>query len=67
MKWFQMILKRVIQRRMQELHSPNPPIVDTKAMQLKLTVSEERSLAKRLVDELHEDEKLSLLAGIDEF
>ncbi|HHT80930.1 MAG TPA: beta-glucosidase [Spirochaetales bacterium] len=67
MKWFQMILKRVIQRRMQELHSPNPPIVDTKAMQLKLTDSEERSLAKRLVDELHEDEKLSLLAGIDEF
>ena len=47
--------------------NPIPPTVDGSAMRLKLPPSEETSLAKRLVEELREDEKLSLLAGINEF
>ena len=67
MKWFQGTFKRFIQKKMQEMLAPNPPIVDGSAMSLMLPPSEERSLAKRLVAELDEEEKLSLLAGINEF
>ncbi len=67
MKWFQCSFKRFIQKKMQEMLSPNPPTVDGCAMQLNLPPSDEKSLAKRLVAQLNEEEKLSLLAGIYEF
>ena len=67
MKWFQMAFKRLIQKRMQEMLDPIAPSVDGSAMELNLPFSEEKSLAKRLVAELDEAEKLSLLAGINEF
>ncbi len=67
MKWFQLVFKRFIQKRMQVMLSPIPPTVDGSAMQLKLPPSGEGSLAKQLVAALGEEEKLSLLAGVNEF
>lgn len=67
MRWFQGTFKRFIQKKMLEMLAPNPPTVEGSAMQLRLPASGERSLARRLVKELDEKEKLSLLAGIDEF
>ncbi len=67
MKWFQLGFKRFIQKKMQEMLSPNPPTVDGAAMLLKLPPSKEKSLAKRLVKELKLEEKLSLLSGVNEF
>ena len=52
---------------MQEMLSPNPPKVDGSAMQLRLPPSEGKPLATRLVEALDEDEKLSLLSGVNEF
>ncbi len=46
---------------------PNPPTVDGGEMALNLPPSQEPSLARRLVEALHEEEKLSLLSGINEF
>jgi len=67
MKWFQWTFKRFIQKKMQEMLSPNPPVVEGSAMRLILPPSEEKSLAKRLLAELDEEEKISLLSGIKEF
>ncbi len=67
MKGFQLAFKRFIQKKMQEMLSADPPTVDGSVMVLKLPASQERSLAKRLVAELGEEEKLSLLSGIYEF
>ncbi|MDY0287531.1 MAG: glycoside hydrolase family 3 N-terminal domain-containing protein [Sphaerochaeta sp.] len=67
MRWFQLVFKRFIQKKMQEMLAPIPPVVDGAAMQLKLPDSNQESLASRLVAELSEGEKLSLLAGVSEF
>ena len=67
MKWFQPAFKQFIQKKMQERLSPDPPVVDGSAMQLNLPHSQETSLAKRLLQELNEEEKLSLLSGINGF
>lgn len=67
MKWFQVACKRLVQKRMRQMLSPNPPVVDGGTMRLNLPASDEPSLAKRLVAELTDEEKLSLLSGIEEF
>ncbi|MBI9094141.1 MAG: glycoside hydrolase family 3 protein [Sphaerochaeta sp.] len=67
MKWFQSKFKRFIQKKMKERLSPDPPVVDGSTMQLNLPYSQEKSLAKRILQELDEEEKLSLLAGINGF
>ncbi len=67
MKGFQVAFKRFIQKKMQEMLAPIPPLVDGSAMHLILPPSQEKSLAKRLLRELDEEEKISLLSGIDEF
>lgn len=67
MMWFQLGFKRFIQKKMQEMLAPIPAVVDGAAMQLKLADSSQESLAKQLVAELSEEEKISLLAGVDEF
>jgi len=67
MKWFQWTFKRFIQKKMQEMLSPNPPTIEGSAMSLILPPSGEASLAKRLLAELGREEKLSLLSGVNEF
>ena len=67
MEGFQLAFKRFIQKKMQEMLAPDPPVVDASAMQLALPPSQEKCLAKRLLNELNEEEKLSLLSGINEF
>jgi len=67
MFWYQQGFKRLIQKRMMKMLSPRIPLHEIQEVHLELPVSEETSIAKRLVNAMHEDEKLSLLSGIDEF
>ena len=67
MQWYELGFKRFIQMRMMRMLTPRLPLPDNQMMQLKLPPSDELSIAKRLVKAMNDEEKLSLLSGIEEF
>ena len=60
-------MKRIVQKRMREMLASRACQPDYEPMGLLLPPSDEPSVAKRLLAQLTEEEKLSLLSGVEEF
>ncbi|MDD3059206.1 MAG: glycoside hydrolase family 3 N-terminal domain-containing protein, partial [Sphaerochaeta sp.] len=63
----ELMMKRIVQKRMQEMLAPRESQPDYEPMRLLLPPSDEPSVAKRVLAQLTEEEKISLLSGVDEF
>ena len=60
-------MKRIVQKRMREMLASRACQPDYEPMGLLLPPSDEPSVAKRLLAQLTEEEKLSLLSGVEDF
>ena len=63
----ELMMKRIVQKRMREMLAPRESQPDYEPMRLLLPPSDEPSVAKRVLAQLTEEEKISLLSGVDEF
>ena len=66
-QWIQGLLKKLVQKRMQQMLFCRDVVLDAQPMALSISVDRDKSIAQALLDALTLEEKISLLVGVDEF